>query len=754
MTGHKWDAAKIAAWTFPLFLLAAYALGAALPLPARLLPERSYLAFTRGASAAELKAARGRAREAFLVLPDRLFPLPGRDADVAAYEPAARLLPERTNIQAVLADLVAASGDGWKSTPRRARLVMDESPGIDEIAALDAVARRVAWPFSLDLRPRTEASAILGLAYRIAPNDTRRTFELALSSRLRNASSIVVSAGTEAASHVLWRGDGETLPKDLVLRLSAESAALETGIFLAVAGNGMDERRRFDLAVESAERPRVLVISEKSKTLRSFVERLYPADRLSPAEAALRNLRAYELIVIDGLPLKRLEPELRAELLDIARRRTGSILFAADSPDFGRRGDDPELEAILPVALMPRELKNIPDLAILILVDVSGSMFGDKLSLAKVSGLELLRTLKPGDRVGLMLFSDERRWIYRFEPNSEIRAAPILEPLRAKGGTDLAAALDEGLALLAAQERKERHVVVISDGVTKPADFAALADRARSIGATVSAMGIGEEVDRSLLERLASRCKGRYYAVRTPDEVPALLFEDRKSASRPPFAEGNIPILALNGTRIANVGGMAQYAASEPATVLFANEFGDPLFASREYGNRAIMLFASDLYGGYTADFFASVDAAGAIKDRLDALFAEKPLEVSVSENARGPFVLVTSDALVAPRILITREGESPRERSFDRAGAGAWAARIALPNAGRYHAAVIDRGSAIASFPLASNPGLAGIDQGAANAVLRILSRAVFWCHDDRLWLALFFAASLACTIILRVKR
>ena len=40
-------------------------------------------------------------------------------------------------------------------------------------------------------------------------------------------------------------------------------------------------------------------------------------------------------------------------------------------------------------------------MAVLILLDISGSMFGNKLSLAKVSGLEMFRNLKSDDRVGL-----------------------------------------------------------------------------------------------------------------------------------------------------------------------------------------------------------------------------------------------------------------------------------------------------------------------------------------------------------------
>ena len=105
------------------------------------------------------------------------------------------------------------------------------------------------------------------------------------------------------------------------------------------------------------------------------------------------------------------------------------------------------------------------------------------------------------------------------------------------GGTDLAAALAEGLDRLARVPLAERHAVVVSDGVTKPADFRALAARARREGVTVSTMGVGKDLNRPLLEELALDTGGRFYLVSGPEEIPSLLFEDRKNEARPPFIQ-------------------------------------------------------------------------------------------------------------------------------------------------------------------------------------------------------------------------
>lgn len=192
-----------------------------------------------------------------------------------------------------------------------------------------------------------------------------------------------------------------------------------------------------------------------------------------------------------------------------------------------------------------------------------------------MTGLKLLRELKPTDRVGMLLFSDKRRWVYDFAPNSSVVAAPIIDQVPAGGGTDLAAAFAAGLDRLAYVPIRDRHVVIVSEGVT------------------ISIMGIGADLYRALLERLARETGGRFYRITDPDEVPSLLFEDRKSEARPPFVQSSLPALSIGGGHVATIGGMSLYSADPNSTVLFTDALGDQLFASKEYGNRAVVFFAS-----------------------------------------------------------------------------------------------------------------------------------------------------------------
>lgn len=136
MARHKWDIAEYALLTLPFLMLAAYLADLPFFVPGDLLPERRYLALSASTSAEALKAARGKASEAFVVTEDGLMPLPPRSAPASAFREAASRLPARPRIGPVAADL-AKGLPRW----RRARAIVAGALCAEETAALDAAAR-------------------------------------------------------------------------------------------------------------------------------------------------------------------------------------------------------------------------------------------------------------------------------------------------------------------------------------------------------------------------------------------------------------------------------------------------------------------------------------------------------------------------------------------------------------------------------------------------------------------------------------
>src|SRR3989441_3525929 len=148
-------------------------------------------------------------------------------------------------------------------------------------------------------------------------------------------------------------------------------------------------------------------------------------------------------------------------------------------------------------------------------LDVSGSMSGDKLDQAKTALAQLLGTLRSGDRFRVVTFgSGVRRYAARWTDVSgdNVRAAQEwVRRLDTDGGTNIAGALGEALAEPPG-EGGLGVVVFLTDGMatvgeTNPERIAEQAERDRG-PFRVFAFGIGYDVNTYLLDRLTERARG------------------------------------------------------------------------------------------------------------------------------------------------------------------------------------------------------------------------------------------------------
>src|SRR5438477_871212 len=148
-------------------------------------------------------------------------------------------------------------------------------------------------------------------------------------------------------------------------------------------------------------------------------------------------------------------------------------------------------------------------------LDVSGSMSGDKLDQAKAALVQLLGTLRSGDRFRVVTFGGSvRRYAAGWTAGSAdaVRAAQDwVRRLDTDGGTNIAGALGEAFAEPPA-EGGLGVVVFLTDamatvGETDPERIADQAERSRGVF-RVFAFGIGYDVNTYLLDRLTERARG------------------------------------------------------------------------------------------------------------------------------------------------------------------------------------------------------------------------------------------------------
>ncbi|OLD39982.1 MAG: hypothetical protein AUI57_01135 [Candidatus Rokubacteria bacterium 13_1_40CM_2_68_8] len=148
-------------------------------------------------------------------------------------------------------------------------------------------------------------------------------------------------------------------------------------------------------------------------------------------------------------------------------------------------------------------------------LDVSGSMSGDKLDQAKTALAQLLGTLRSGDRFRVVTFgSGVRRYATGWTDVSGDNLRAVQEWVRrleTDGGTNIAGALAEAFAEPPAEGRLGV-VVFLTDGMAtvgekNPERIADQAERDRG-PFRVFAFGIGYDVNTYLLDRLTERARG------------------------------------------------------------------------------------------------------------------------------------------------------------------------------------------------------------------------------------------------------
>jgi Ca-activated chloride channel family protein len=214
--------------------------------------------------------------------------------------------------------------------------------------------------------------------------------------------------------------------------------------------------------------------------------------------------------------------DARGEITVLIPVRTGSR--AAISLLTNQPGNDDgfALIRLSPPALAPRAVPR--DLTFVL--DVSGSMAGEKIEQARAAGKQFLGSLSPIDRFRLIDFSSDVRTFrddFATATRDNIRAAErYLDQLDAQGSTNISAALDEALST-PPQPGRLPIVLFLTDGLPTvgerdPAAIASSVARRRG-PRRLFTFGIGADLNVSLIEQVALEGRGTASFVRPEESV-------------------------------------------------------------------------------------------------------------------------------------------------------------------------------------------------------------------------------------------
>jgi Ca-activated chloride channel family protein len=176
--------------------------------------------------------------------------------------------------------------------------------------------------------------------------------------------------------------------------------------------------------------------------------------------------------------------------------------------------------------------------AMAVVLDVSGSMAGEKLAQARASVLELVERMRDTDEIALVTYSDSARVVQPLAPLARVRDAlrMTIPTLGIEGGTNIPTGLAIGAeALQSARTGLVRRIVLVSDGQDtsgRPLEGVRGEVRARAEqGITVSTLGIGTDYSESYMTALADAGRGNYEFVRNGAGLASFLSRELRQAN-------------------------------------------------------------------------------------------------------------------------------------------------------------------------------------------------------------------------------
>lgn len=195
---------------------------------------------------------------------------------------------------------------------------------------------------------------------------------------------------------------------------------------------------------------------------------------------------------------------------------------------------DSAQRAIVKVALTGGRLERVgerPPVNLVVVLDRSGSMSGDKIEKAREAAIEALRRLDRRDFFSLVVFDHEVSTVIAPQHPTETYALERqIRAINSRGNTAIYAGVNQGAAELRKNLEREdcvHRVLLLSDGLanigpSSPADLGRLGAALRKERIAVTTIGLGEGFNEDLMAALAQRSDGNHYFVAESGDLPRI----------------------------------------------------------------------------------------------------------------------------------------------------------------------------------------------------------------------------------------
>lgn len=467
--------------------------------------------------------------------------------------------------------------------------------------------------------------------------------------------------------------------------------------------------------VESA--PKILVISGRNTNTSSFTAILNAAGCDYSVVSALNApqdidaMLSYKSIVlvdtyIDDLPIRFLE-NLETYVKDYG---CGFVCCGGEESYALGGYRDTVLETVLPVDMELRNMNEIPSMAMVMVIDRSGSMSSPvgnstltNLDVAIKAATVAVDNLRDTDYVGILTFDDGFSWQVELVQASDRKAIKDkIEGIAEGGGTTIKPSLEEAYKVLASSDVSVKHVVLLTDGMGETTNFEDVIELYQDGGVTLSTVAVGAGSDTRLLERLAEGCGGRYYYSDLSTDIPKIFAREVFLGGDSFIRNGDFPLsvrtshelttgLFMDGWPI-----LKGYIASSPKTasntIISAGEKDDPILTVWQYGLGRTVAWNSMVTGEWDGNFSGKEDYVQLWKRVLDYstgnadMGEDKVNIVTVSDTTEITYeALSYTDVSEVMATVIAPDGEVS-EFKLTASAPGKFEASVPTQQTGVYH--------------------------------------------------------------------
>ena len=240
-------------------------------------------------------------------------------------------------------------------------------------------------------------------------------------------------------------------------------------------------------------------------------------------------------------------------------------------------------------------------------------MEGRKIELARLAAIGVVENLRPIDSVGVLIFDNSFQWavpIRKAEDRSTIKK--LISGITPDGGTQIAPALTEAYTKILPNQAIYKHIVLLTDGISEEGDSMNLTKEAKANHITISTVGLGQDVNRAFLEKVAQNADGKSYFLNDPSGLEQILLRDVEEHTGVTAVEKSIQVKAVKQAEILEgVGiesapvlkGYVRFQARPTSDTILMADREDPLLVRWQYGLGRAGVFTSDAKNRWAANW-------------------------------------------------------------------------------------------------------------------------------------------------------